>query len=146
MKRRYPMRLGLASLGLAGLSACQPAMRGPDTEAMGHCYRAIQKAMIAINADGVALAPGEIELAADTLQSAEQDLILAWAQHEGVGLKRDDIIYRTPAASDFIEGIEAEVALSRQAVENEMVEADANPALWSAKLDDANECAGQLAS
>jgi hypothetical protein len=149
MKPALQTRTGLVTLGLTGLSAmsaCAPATRGPDADEMGACYRAIQVAAIAIQADGVELTPDEIALAADTLVEARTDIVLAWAAREGVALKRDDLTYETPLAVDFLRGIEAEAALSRQAIQNEMVEADEHPDQWSAKLDAAHACTGKIAS
>lgn len=113
---------------------------------MGECYRTIQIASIAVNADGVDLSPDEVATAVDTLVEARSDVLLAWAEREGVSLKRDDITYETPAAIEFVRGVEAEAALSRQDIQNEMGEADANPEQWSDKLDAAHECTAKVAS
>ena len=141
-------RMGVSVLGLAGIMAltgCAPAGSGPDADALGRCYRSIQIARIAVQVSGVDLSSYDRKQALDALKRANEDIILAWADREGVSLSREDLQAETPTATGFINGIDAEAGLSGQAMMNELSAAGDAPENWRAKFDAASECAEDLA-
>lgn len=142
-------RIGMRTLGLAGIAAvaaCTPAHSGPDADTLGQCYRDVQKAKIAVQVAGAEIAPSDRLEALDALETANQDVILAWANREGVNIQRSDVINETPNGTVFINGIEAEAGLSGQAVMNELSRASDAPDQWRMKFDAALECAEQVSS
>lgn len=149
MKRSFAAQMGRATLGLAGagaVSACSPGTPGAATDALADCYRSVQTALVAVQ-----LAQGEVSIsdrvvANQRLNDATITLLLAWAEREGLDLSRDDLLDETEAATDFLNGINAEAGLSGQALATEMTEASDHPELWQIKYDAALNCVSEAAS
>ncbi|MEQ9317474.1 MAG: hypothetical protein RLN72_16615 [Henriciella sp.] len=149
MNARLAMRMGRATLGLAGagaLSACSQGAPGSATDALAECYLTIQKAMVSVQLAQSETTITDRVFANQKLNEATRTVIAAWARREGVALTEQDLIDETETATTFLNGIDAEAGLSGQALASEMTEASDHPELWQAKYNKALDCAGQAAS